>query len=308
MFDSLDQAAVQFSPAALQTLNLAQALMMFLVSLYLDGAALRNAWRFPKSIAVGLVSQWLLLPALTLLLIAALDLPAGAALGLLLVAACPGGNASSFLSLLARGNIALSVSLAAVSTLAVALMTPLVFTVSAQLAGLSHSGQNLHIDALALLRTAVVVLLLPLLAGLAFRHFFPRAALRIRGPLKLGLGALLLVFIVGATHSNADKLQGYLLAVAPLVFLHNSAALIGGYLLAWISGLQEADRRAIALSAGITNSGLSLLLVFGFFGGAGAMAVVAAWWGAWRLLSGGLLALLWSRWPRKLLAVEPPAA
>lgn len=306
MLESLDAAVLQFSPGSLQALNVAQALMMFIVSLYLDGAALRGARQLPKAVAVGLLSQWLLLPALTVLLILLLDLPAGAALGLLLVAACPGGNAAGFLALFARGNVTLSVAITAVSTLGLALLTPLVFALSARAANVAGEGQGIQVGFMAVFEMALTLLVLPLLAGMLFRRYLPQLALRVRGPLKLLLAIVLTVFVLGALQVNGRSFQGFILAVAPLVFLHNLLALAGGYLLAWFAGLVEADRRSIAIASGITNSGLCLVLVFSFFKGAGAMAVIALWWGGWRLVTAGLLAWIWSRRPPASAPPLPP--
>lgn len=297
MLSGLESAVVQFTPEGMRALNAAQALMMFIVSLYLDGAALREARRFPRAVAIGLLSQWLLLPLLTVALIVILQIPLWPALGLLLVAACPGGNASGFLTLLSRGSLAVSVSTTAVSMLATALLTPLVFAVGTAFAGLSQEGRALQIEPRLVLETVLLLLVLPLCAGLLFRRFFPRAVQRIRGPLKAALGGLLLLAIFGALQTNGTVLKDYALAVAPWVVGHNALALAGGYGLAWLARLPEADRRSIAIGTGITNSGICLLLVFSFFGGSGAMAVIAVAWSVWRLITGGLLALLWSRTP-----------
>lgn len=296
MLNGIDSVAIQFTPEGLRALNAAQALMMFIVSLYLDGHALREARRFPRAVAVGLLSQWLLLPLLTVVLIVSFEIPPSIALGLLLVSACPGGNASAFLTLLARGSLAVSVSTTAVSMLATAVLTPLVFAASGALAGLSQQGA-LRIDPWLVLETVLLLLVLPLCAGLLFRQWFPRAVQRIRGPLKAALGGLLLLAILGAAQTNGAVIQGYAWMVAPWILGQNAIALAGSYGLAWLARLPEADRRAITIGSGITSSGINLLLVFSFFGGAGAMAVVAVTWSVWRLITGGLLALIWSRLP-----------
>lgn len=306
MIESLDSAVIQFTPEGLRALNAAQALMMFIVSLYLDGAALREVRRFPRAVAVGFAAQWLLLPAATLAVIAVFNVPLSPALGLLLIAACPAGNASGFLTLLARGNLALSVSVTAVSMLAMAMLTPLVFAVTVSLSGLSHDNSTaLRIDPWMVLETVMLLLVLPLCAGLALRRVAPRFVQRIRSPLKAVLGLLLLLAIAGALQTNGAALQGHAFAVAPWVIAHNAVALGCGYALAWAARLPEAERRAIAIGTGITSSGIALLLVFSFFGGAGAMAVVVAAWSVWRLITGGLLALIWSRRPPRTADVIP---
>ncbi|MGH8443916.1 MAG: bile acid:sodium symporter family protein [Solimonas sp.] len=295
MFESLDHAVVLFSPAQLQLMNVAQALMMFVVSLHLDLAGLKRIGEHPKAVFAALAAKWLLLPALALLCIAVLRMPAAPALGLLIIACCPGGSAAAFLSLFARGNAAVAVAAAAVSTLVTAVLTPLAFALTTALAGLDSLDGKLHLDTWMVVQTALLYLLLPLALGLALRQWRPALVQRLRGPLKLVLGLVLGVFVLGALQANAKSLQSLILTLTPLVAGFHAAAMLAAYLLAASLRLPETERRAVTLSAGISNAGLSLLLVFSFFGGNGAMAALVAWWGVWRLFAAGLLTLVWSR-------------
>lgn len=307
MFDALNSASIELHPGQLPLVGAVQALMMVIVSLHLDPAQLRRTLGSGKSLLVGLAAQWLLLPALTLALAFVLRLPANAAAGLLLVAACPGGAAAAYLSLVGRGNAVLCVGLSAIATLAAAVLTPAVFGTGAWLLGGSGGNAGIHLDFVSLLRTALGLMLLPLLAGLVFRWRFPQLALRLRQPLKLALGLILGVLVVGALYGNAGKLAQLLTLLVPLVALHNGLGLLGGYLLAWAARLPAADRRAIALGTGITNSGLSVVLAFSLFPDSAATIAVVMWWSAWRLLSGGVMALCWARGATPSPAAEEPA-
>ncbi len=100
--------------------------------------------------------------------------------------------------------------------------------------------------------------------------------------------------VILAFSANLDIFLNYIYLVVFLVFLHNAIALISGYQLGRIFGLPEADRRSLAIETGIQNSGLGLLLIFAFFQGLGGMAIVAAWWGIWHILSGLSLAYWWN--------------
>ncbi|WP_043114816.1 bile acid:sodium symporter family protein [Solimonas soli] len=297
MFDALDQVALQFSPAQLQLINVAQALLVFGVALHLQPAGLRRVGEHPKAVVVGLGVQWLLLPALAVLLVLSFELPAALACGLLLIACCPGGSAATFLSLLARGNAAVAIATASIAMLASAVLTPLLFALCRRLAGLDGVHGALSLDATLVLRTTLLYLLLPLAAGLALRQWQPRLALRLRGPLKLALGLLLGLFVVVALQRNAAALRGIVLALMPLVAGFHAASLLGAWLLAALLRTAAPERRAITLCAGVSNAGLSMLLVFTFFGGDGAMAALVAWWSVWRLLASGALTLFWSRAP-----------
>jgi BASS family bile acid:Na+ symporter len=302
MFDALDQAVVLFSPAQLRLMNIAQALLVFVVALHLELANLRRVGEHPKAVFVGLAAQWLLLPALAVLTTLVCRLPPAVALGLLLLACCPGGSAATFLSLLARGNAAVAVATVTVAILLSAVLTPLLFALCRAFAGVDDSGGALRLDALLVIRTAVAYLLLPLLAGLALRHWRPALVARIRGPLKVLLGITLGVFVIGAVQANAASLRSLVLALTPLVAGFHALTLLGSWGLARLLRVADAERRAITLSAGVSNAGLAMLLVFTFFGGNGAMAALVAWWSVWRLLASGVLTLFWSRLPLRIAA------
>lgn len=297
MFEALEQVSLQFSATQLQLINLAQALMVFVVALHLEPASLRRVGEHPKAVIVALAVQWLLLPALALLLVRGLPLPPALQIGLLLIACCPGGSAATFLSLLARGNAAVAIATASVAMLASALLTPTLFALCRALAGLDGANGGLPLDGWLVVRTTLLYLILPLAAGLALRQWRAALALRVRGPLKIALGILLGLFVVVAVQRNAANLEGVLLALTPLVAGFHAASLLLAWLFAALTRTAAPERRAITLSAGVSNAGLSMLLVFTVFGGDGAMAALIAWWSVWRLLASGALTLLWWRWP-----------
>jgi bile acid:Na+ symporter, BASS family len=291
----LDEASLSFSPQSLLVLNFALAFLMFSVSLFMqprDFLALRYR---PLSVVGGLGSQWLLLPGITVLIILTVNPHPGVALGMLMVASCPGGNVSNFLCLVARANIVLSVALTAVSTLAASFLTPLLFVTGAAIVARGLDLPELDIPLGAMLQTVLTIIALPLLLGLLLRHYAPAFANAIRKPLRTAAGLVLIGFIVVAFINNVGALQTHVRSIAALVALHNALALLGGYLLASALRLPESERRTVSIETGIQNSGLALVLIFNFFDGHGPMALVAAGWGVWHLVSGGLLATWWSR-------------
>jgi len=294
---SLEQASIHFSPDSLRVLNVALAFLMFAVSLFIEREQVDNLRRHPRSLAVGLLSQWVYMPLMTVALILVLKPSPGLALGMLLVSACPGGNVSNYLSMLARANVVLGISLVTISTLAAAVATPGLFALTSQWVLAAGAVPTINVDLLGMLLTVLGIVALPLLLGGLFRYHAPALALRVRKPLRVAAGALLLVFIAGGFASNfrlfldcIDQLFGW-------VFLLNALAIGGGYGLGWLFRLPEADRRALAIETGIHNSGLGLVLIFNFFDGSGPMALIAAWWGVWHIIAGGLVAAWWSRRP-----------
>ncbi len=278
-------------------LTLSLALVMFGVALNLRKEDFLRIAREPRLVATGLFSQFLALPALTVLLIHAWRPAPSLALGALLVACCPGGNLSNFMSLLARGNVALSVSLTAASSLLALVLTPLNF----MLWGRALPGESarllaaIDVHPLQLLPSLLLMLALPLVAGMAFAAWRPQWAARIEAPMRKGSILVFLGFVAAALLANGGLFRAWLPVVFLLVLVHNALALMTGYGVAQLGGLGPRERRSLAIETGIQNSGLGLVLVLGHFEALGGMALVAAWWGVWHILSGLGLALWWGR-------------
>jgi len=292
----VDLVRLNFNPQSLALLNAILGLVMFGVALDLKLADFRGVLTLPRATLIGMLGQFVLLPAFTFLLVLAIRPAPSIALGMILVAACPGGNVSNFLTHHARGNTPLSVTMTALSTLAAIVMTP--FNLSFW-GGLHPQGaQILREVALNPAEMVVAVLLLlgvPMAAGLFVSHRLPRLAARLRKPMRwFGLVALGL-FVLGALAANWRYFLDYVGYVVFAVFLHNALALATGYWAARAAGLPERDRRAVSIEVGIQNSGLGLILIFNFFDGLGGMAIVTAWWGVWHLISGLSVATWWSR-------------
>lgn len=292
----LDDIMLNFSPASLTLLNAILAIVMFSVALDLKGDDFKRLMRTPKPVVTGLFSQFVVLPVLTFLLVLVLQPRASIALGLILVAACPGGNISNFISHRAGGNAALSVSMTGFATVGAILLTPLNIAFWGNLYEPSRAIlQATQIDPWQIALTVTLMLILPLILGVLVNRNKPALADRIRRPLQNLSMLIFVAFIVLALAANWAFFLGYAHYVALLVVLHNALALAGGYGTATLAGLSPFDRRAVTIETGIQNSGLGLVLIFGFFGGLGGMAVVAAFWGIWHAISGLALAKVMSR-------------
>src|SRR5690606_12153835 len=176
----LDHIRLNFSPGGLFALNVTIAFIMFGVALDIKWQHFKDIILKPRSVIIGVISQFVILPLVTFLFILALNPTPTVALGMVLVAACPGGNISNFMSSLAKGNVALSVSLTAVSTLAATFMTPLNFALWGKLylnyynkAGAGNYLVPIEIDFLQMIQTVVILLGLPVIAGLLFSQYMP---------------------------------------------------------------------------------------------------------------------------------------
>lgn len=292
----IDEVILNFSPTSLNILNGVLAVVMFSIAIDLKLSDFTKLARSPKPLLTGLVSQFVLLPALTFGLVLATNPQPSIALGLILVAACPGGNISNFITHTARGNAALSVSMTAFATVGAIVLTPVNIAFWGNLYGPTREIlRQTSVDPISVAITVGFMLVLPLFLGVLLNHKRPDITAQLRGKLRFISMGIFIAFVAVALGANWALFLDYAGAVAMLVFLHNALALGGGYTLASLMRLTDADRRAVAIETGIQNSGLGLILIFGFFNGLGGMAVVAAFWGMWHIISGIALAGVMAR-------------
>ncbi|NCN11061.1 MAG: bile acid:sodium symporter family protein [Leptospira sp.] len=294
--EELDTIRLNFNPKSLLLLNVSLGFIMYGISLDLKWQDFKFLRKAPLVFFLGMLSQFFLLPLATMILIQVLQPHPGIALGMVLVASCPGGNMSNFLTYLAKGNLPLSISLTAVSTLMAWILTPLNFYLWGSFYEPSTALlKKIDLDPISLILTIFSIMVLPMILGGLTNKLFPKFADKSQKYFKWISVALLFVFIVLALKSNWIYFIKYIQYLIWLVLLHNGLALIIGYSVGWIASLPVIDRKTLSIETGIQNSGLGLVLIFTFFGGMGSMALIAAWWGIWHLISGGLIALYWSR-------------
>ncbi len=290
--------ALQFSPTAALALQCILALVIFGVSLELSFSDFRRLLAAPKPVLVALLSQLIALPLLTWALIWATDPAPGLALGLMMTAACPGGNMSNVLTHWSGGRTAVSMSATTISSLISPLTTPLTF---ALLGGLHPATQNalaaVKVPVLELVFTIGIALVLPLLAGMTLAQTQPALAHRLQKPLRRFGLVVFLGFVALALAANGKLFMAVLASVFGLVAAHNALALACGFSFGTLFKVGEGARRAITFETGIHNTALGLTLVFTFFPSQTSMMIVLGWWGVWHLITGGLLAWFWSRRP-----------
>ncbi len=296
MTNTIDSQQLNFNTESIWVLNLCLAVIMFGVALGLTIDDFKRIAKNPKPALIGILSQFFVLPALTFLLVIIAKPAPSIALGMILVAACPGGNISNFISKIAGGNPALSVTLTAFSTGLCLFLTPF----NLQFWGSLYEPTNallkeVSVSPTEVFQTVIIILGIPLILGMALKAWKPALSTKLA---KILTPISILIFaglVVVAFLNNVDLFVEYMHLVVFLVFLHNAIALSSGYFLGSIAKLSRPDRRSLAIETGIQNSGLGLLLVFSFFSGLGGMAIVAGWWGIWHIISGLTIAYFWSR-------------
>lgn len=293
---ALDQVRLNFNPTGIAIINGAIGLMMLGVALELKIDDFKRIIASPKAPLIGLTAQFLLLPAFTFLLVSIIRPFPSIALGMMLVAACPGGNLSNIITYLSKGNSAVSISMTAVSTVFAIFMTPL----NISLWGGMNSGtasilKQVSLNPMDVFFTVFIILGIPLTVGMTIGHFMPGLAKKVRRPFKIFSLIFFMVIVGGALGANWQNFLNYVGLVILAVLLHNALALNIGYWSGKIAGLDERDCRAVSIEVGIQNSALGLVLVFNFFDGLGGMAVLVAWWGIWHIIAGLIAAFIFTR-------------
>ena len=277
-------------------LSLVLATMVFSVALELKPADFSRVAQTPRAVVAGLLPQFVLLPVATWLATLALDLPPNIEAAMILVACCPGGSLSNFVTHYGRGNTALSVSISAVAALMALLLTPFNFTWMVASNPVTAAWlRQLEIDASAIWWSLLALLALPMLLGLVVGHRLPALTAKIRKPLAHFSLLALLTFIVLGLVRERQLLDVQILPQLLIVVLHNAAGLLLGYAAARAFGVAERDRRAIVIEGGMQNSGLALGIIAVQFNADVGMVIVASLWGIWHIVSGLSLALLWRR-------------
>ncbi len=295
---AIDQVRLNFNPQGLFIINVAIGLMMFGVALELKLEDFKRVVVAPKAPGIGLAAQFVLLPAFTFLLTLILSPPPSVALGMMLVAACPGGNLSNIITHLARGNCAVSVSMTAVSTAAAIIMTPFNLALWGSLnPDTAKILKKVSLSPFDVFVNIFIILGIPLILGLFLSRTFPFLVNKLRKPFKIFSLVFFLAIVAAALGANWQNFINYVGLVFFGVLIHNALALNLGYWAARLARLNEPDRRAVSIEVGIQNSGLGLVLVFNFFGGLGGMAIITAWWGIWHIIAGLIAAYIFSRRP-----------
>lgn len=296
MCESIDAISLRFDQDNLFLLNFILAFLMFGIALDLKVEHFRRLKEEPRKAIAGLLSQYVVLPLLTFLIVIIMQPCPSIALGIFLLGACPGGNMSNFLSSLAKGNVALSVTLTASSTLLAPILTPLNFALMGSLyAPTAELMRDISVDPMELFNTIVVILGIPLILGMIVNHKFPKFTQKIRKPMQVISVIIFLCFIVFAFAKNYSIFLEIIGMIFLLVVLHNGLAMLSGYGMGALFKMDFADKKCLSIETGIHNAALGLIIVFTFFNGMGGMAVVAGWWGIWDLVTGFLVASIWSR-------------
>ncbi len=292
----LDSVQLNFNSSTITIMNICLGFIMFGIALGLSFDDFKRLFKMPKLVIVGFSAQFLILPLVTFIFIWLVKPIPSIALGLFMIAACPGGNISNFISSLSKGNVALSITLTAISTCVAPFLTPINFNFWANLYPETQPLlKAFNISFLDMLQTVITLLGIPLAIGLIVKYRFPNFTTKITKPVQRLSLVIFSSFIVFALLGNWEYFLKYIGVIFIIVFAHNALALFTGYGISHLFKFSEADKRTITIETGIQNAGLGLIIVLTFFKGLGGMAIIAAWWGVWDMLVGLALGYYWSK-------------
>jgi len=294
---TIDSINVTLNAGGMNTINIILAFVMYGVALGIKPGIFVEVFKKPKSVLLGMLCQLILLPAFTCLLAILITgwISPMMAMGMILVASCPGGNISNFMSSLGKANVELSVSLTAISTALAVFMTPFNFwcwgSLYMHFAGVQSEIPTLVIPLWDVFKTIFILLGIPLILGILTSQFLPKVASALKKPLQW---LSIVIFIAMVVLSFSSNINAFLISVKYIflvVLIHNLLALGIGFSVGTIAKVPFRDRRTLTIETGIQNSGLGLALMLGtsLFAGFpphGGMLVITAWWGIWHIISG----------------------
>ena len=308
----LDAIKVNMNETGMNIINIVLAFVMFGVALGIKPRTFIDIIRKPQSVLLGIICQLILLPALTFLLTITFKnwISPMIALGMILVASCPGGNISNFITSLSRGNTELSVSLTAFNTAACIFTTPLNFSFWGKMylnfAEKRMLLPELEIPFWEIFKTIVILLGIPLLLGILCSQYLPKVAQKLKKPMQYLSVAFFILMVVLTFGNNIDAFMKCIKYIFLIVLVHNLLALGIGFGTGTLFKVPYKDRRTITIETGIQNSGLGLVLLFNtaifdpvMWANNGGMVVITAWWGVWHIISGLTLAYAWRLRGRK---------
>lgn len=241
----------------------------------------------PFALVIGILAQFIIMPLTAWAIVNVVSLDPALAVGVILVAAAPGGTASNVMTYLAKGDTALSVAMTTVSTLVAPILTPLLV--------LWLAGSYLPVDAWGLFLSIIQIVIVPIVLGLLLRRFLPKFVARLVPwmPLVSVIGITLVILAVVSASAQTILTSG--LVIFAIVIVLNGVGLALGYFAARLAGLDERSRRAVSIEVGMQNSGLAAGLARTHFSPEAALP--AAIFSVWHNVSGSLLASFWSRRP-----------
>ena len=273
-------------------IGLGLGIIMLGMGMTLDAKDFQQVWRQPHIVGLGVLLQFLIMPAWGAFLAWVMGLPTEMAVGLILVSSCPGGTASNVVVFLAKANVALSVSLTLVSTILAIFLTPWLTAL--------YAGHYVPVDAWGLLKSILLIVLFPLILGVAWKRLFKKTAHHV-AKVSPFLSVLFILLIVGFVLAAKKSLilENWFVLFFAVFFLH-----LGGFFLGFISGKlfgrNPVDCRTFGIEVGMQNSGLGMALASKHFSQLPMVPAPCALSAVIHCVIGSFLATWWNQKDKKI--------
>jgi len=272
---------VDYKPAIIPLLGI----VMFAMGMTLSIEDFKRVLKSPRVIGLGLLLQYALMPLLAFIIGLLLELPTALMAGLILLGTCPGGTASNVICYLAKGDVALSITLTAISTLLAVFLTPVLTWL--------YIGQEVPVPIVNMMLTVLKIIILPVTLGIIVNRYFGQYLLQAKQFLPV-VSVIAIVFIIAIIVAlNSQQISQLAFPIILAVMLHNGLGLVSGYAIARCLGYDEKICRTLAIEVGMQNSGLGVALATKYF--TVITALPAAFFSIWHNITGSVLAAYWTR-------------
>jgi BASS family bile acid:Na+ symporter len=254
-------------------LPLALAFIMFALGLGLTSADFLRVIKQPKDFFVGAISQIILLPIIAFILVSIWPISPELAIGVMIIAAAPGGVTSNILTSFAKGDVALSVSLTAIISLLCVVTVPFIIVTSLDLLGFSNITQNISLISMAI--SMFLIVTVPVIIGMVFRKFVSNAALKFEPIAKKISIVLFIIVLLGAILAEKENIVSYFADAGLITLILNIVMMIVAFYVAQFLGTGNSQKKCIAIECGLQNGTLAIFVGTTLFDG-GAYVIPAA--------------------------------
>lgn len=246
----------------------------------------------PKAVALGLLAQMLMLPFMAYLIVLALDLQGALAMGLLILALCPGGTTSNLYTYLAKGDIALSVTLTSVVSLLAPFIVPFMIVIFMGL--VMGEGQQIELPILKTIIQLVIITIIPIALGMIINNYKPGFSARAENPVKIFSVLFLLLIVVGIVVKNINHMADYFSQAGVAALVLNVSCMVVGYAIAKFAKLNEAQSKAISIEVGFQNGTLAIVIALTLLQNT-EMAIAATCYSLIMFVTGAIFAWILNR-------------
>ena len=254
-------------------LPIALAFIMFALGLGLTGTDFLRVIKQPKDFFVGAISQIILLPVIAFVLVKIWPISPELAIGVMIIAAAPGGVTSNILTSFARGDVALSISLTAIISLLSVITVPFIIVTSLGLLGSENVSQNISLTSMAI--SMFLIVTVPVIIGMIFRRFVSNTAINFEPIAKKISVVLFIIVLLGAILAEKDNIVSYFADAGLITFVLNVLMMVVAFYVAKLFGTGNAQKKCIAIECGLQNGTLAIFVGTTLFGG-GAFVIPAA--------------------------------